>query len=139
MWQDRVEATIYTCANANISAETHKLMKKIEDSDTLMARMNKTSQLNLQVKYKKFLKGEEEIIDQIEWKKGMTKDIQKENQVIFVNVQSLIPAQPKTLEEAKGLVTADYQNSLEKAWISSLQAKYPVKVYDDVVESVSKR
>lgn len=139
MWNDRIEATIYTCANAQIAAETHKMMKKIDDSDTLMARINKNSQLNLQVKYGKFTKGEQEIIDQIEWKPGLTKDIEKDGQVVFVNVHKLIPAQPKTLEEAKGLVTADYQNSLEKAWISSLQQKYPVKVYEDVVDSVSKK
>ncbi len=138
MWNDRLDATIYTCANADVAAQTHKLMKKIDDADTLMARINKNSQLNLQMKSGKFLKGEQEIIDQIEWKPGMTKDIVKENQVIFVNVHKMIPSQPKTLEEAKGLVTADYQNSLEKEWIKSLQQKYPVKVYEDVVESVSK-
>ena len=139
MWNDRLEATIYTCANAQIAAETRKLMKKISDDDTLMARINKSSQLNLQVKYAKFLKGEQETIDQIDWKPGMTKDITKDGQVTFVNVHKVIPAQPKTLDEAKGLVTADYQNALEKEWISSLQKKYTVKVYDDVVESVSKR
>ncbi|TAH41476.1 MAG: hypothetical protein EYC69_07505 [Bacteroidetes bacterium] len=138
MWNDRVEATIYTCASPQLAAETRKLMKKIDDSDTLMARINKNSQLNLQVKYGKFSKGDQEIIDQIEWKPGLTKDIEKDGQVIFVNVHKMIPAQPKSLEEAKGLVTADYQNSLEKAWISSLQQKYPVKVNEEVVKSVSK-
>jgi len=139
MWADRLEATIYTCANADISSQTRKLMKKIDDADTLMARVNKNSQLNLQVKYGKFVKGENEIIDKIEWTPGTTKDMAKDNQVVFVKVHKMLPSQPKSLEEAKGLVTADYQNTLEKEWISSLQAKYPVKVYDQVVESVSKR
>lgn len=138
MWNDRLDATIYTCANASIASETRKMMKKIDDPDTLMARINKNSQLNLQIKSGKFSKSEQEIIDQIEWKTGMTKDIVKENQVIFVDVHKVLPSQPKTLEEAKGLVTADYQNTLEKAWIKSLQEKYPVKVYDEVVDSVSK-
>jgi peptidyl-prolyl cis-trans isomerase SurA len=138
MWKDRLEATIYICANADIAAQTRKLMKKIDDADTLAARINKNSQLNLQVKYGKFMKGENEIIDKIEWKEGMTKDMVEDKQVTFVKVHKMIPAQPKTLEEAKGLVTADYQNSLEKEWISSLQKKYPVKVFEDIVESVSK-
>lgn len=139
MWADRLEATIYTCANADIASQTRKLMKKIDDVDTLMARVNKNSQLNLQVKYGKFVKGENEIIDKIEWTPGTTKDMAKDNQVVFVKVHKMLPSQPKSLEEAKGLVTADYQNTLEKEWISSLQAKYPVKVYEEVVESVSKR
>ena len=68
MWQDRLDATIYTCASADIAKETHKLMKKIDDVDTLMARINQTSQLNLQVRSAKFVRGDNEIIDQNELK-----------------------------------------------------------------------
>lgn len=137
MWPDRVEATIYTCANADVAKETHKMMKKIDDNDTLMARINSTSQLNLQVRTAKFTKGENEIIDQIEWKPGMTKDMVKDNQVVFVVVNRFMPSQPKSLDEAKGLITADYQSALEKAWISELHTKYVIKVNDAVVDSVS--
>src|SRR5204863_3959906 len=41
MWPDRVEATIYTCANANAAKETRKWMKTIDDNDTLIARVGK--------------------------------------------------------------------------------------------------
>ncbi|MFM2135325.1 MAG: hypothetical protein RL021_725 [Bacteroidota bacterium] len=137
MWPDRLEATVYTCANADIAKETRKLMKKVDDVDTLMARINKASQLNLQVRSSKFSRGENEVIDGIEWKPGTTKDIVKQNQVAFVVVHRFLPSQPKSLEEAKGLITADYQSSLEKEWIAQLRSKYPVKVNQPVVDSVS--
>lgn len=35
---------------------------------------------------------------------------------------------PKQLDEAKGLITSDYQNYLEKEWVKELRAKFPVKV-----------
>lgn len=136
MWPERLDATIFTCASADIAKETHKLMKKIEDTDTLMARINKSSQLNLQVRSAKFTRGENETIDQIEWKPGMTNDMPKDKQVVFVKVNQVLPSQPKSLDEAKGLVTADYQTSLEKEWISELRRKYPVKVNQEVVDSV---
>jgi peptidyl-prolyl cis-trans isomerase SurA len=136
MWPDRVEAVIFTSANAEIAKEVHKQMKKIEDVDTLMARINKTSQLNLQVKSGKFAKGENEAIDKITWKPGMSPDMTINNQVVFVNVKKVIPASPKTLDEAKGLITADYQNQLEKEWIASLRQKYPVQVHEEVVNSI---
>ncbi|REK07014.1 MAG: hypothetical protein DWQ39_02360 [Bacteroidetes bacterium] len=139
MWSERLEATIYTCANAEISAQVRKLMKKVDDPDTLMARVNKNSQLNLQVKYGKFPRGENDIIDQIDWKPGVTKDIVKDKQVVFAEVKRVLPAQPKSLEEAKGLVTADYQNALEKEWIEELKKKYTVKVNQDVVDSVASK
>jgi len=138
MWNDRLEATIYTCSSPEVAKEVHKLMKTIDDDDTLMARVNKSSQLNLQVKSGKFLKGDNDIIDSIAWVPGMTKDFKHGNSTVFVNVKQKIPAQPKSLEEAKGLVTADYQAFLEKEWIDSLRTKYPVKIHQEVVDSVIK-
>jgi len=138
MWNDRLEATIYTSSSAEVAKEVHKLMKTIDDDDTLMARVNKSSQLNLQVKSGKFLKGDNDIIDSIAWIPGMTKDFKHANSVVFVNVKQKIAAQPKTLDEAKGLVTADYQAFLEKEWIESLRAKYPVVVHQEVVDSIIK-
>ncbi|MBL0063800.1 MAG: peptidylprolyl isomerase [Bacteroidetes bacterium] len=139
MWGDRLDATVYTCANAEIAKEVRKQMKKIDDVDTLLAKINKSSQLNLQVKSAKFAKNDNEVIDKIEWKTGLTKDIPKDNQVVFVDVKQVLPAQPKSLDESKGLVTADYQNALEKEWIQTLRAKYPVQIKQDVVDSIANK
>lgn len=139
MWGDRVEATVYTCANEEVAAEVRKLMKKIDDDDTLMARVNKSSQLNLQVKSGKFSKGENEAVDKVNHKVGMSPNISLNNQVVFVNIKKLIPAAPKQLDEAKGLITADYQNQLEKEWIESLRAKYPVEINQEVVDSIASK
>ena len=40
---------------------------------------------------------------------------------------------PKELDEAKGIITADYQNYLEKEWISKLKGKYEVVVNDEIL------
>jgi peptidyl-prolyl cis-trans isomerase SurA len=138
MWPDRLEATVYTCANADVAKNVRKLMKTIDDADTLMASVNKDNALNLQVKSGKFAKGENETIDAITWTPGVTKDIQKGSNIVFVEVKRVIPAQPKSLEEAKGLITADYQSHLEKEWIESLKKKYAVRIHQDVVESIIK-
>ena len=47
-----------------------------------------------------------------------------------------MPKTPKTIAEAKGIITADYQNYLEKEWLSYLKNKYTVKVNDDVLNTV---
>lgn len=137
MWPDRVDATVYTCANAEVAKEVRKLMKKIDDDDTLMARVNVSSQLNLQVRTSKFSRGDNETVDQVEWKEGTSKDVLKDKQVSFVVIRKFMPTQPKSLEEAKGIITADYQSALEKEWIKELRTKYPVRVNQPVVDSVS--
>jgi peptidyl-prolyl cis-trans isomerase SurA len=42
----------------------------------------------------------------------------------------------KTIPEAKGLITADYQNYLEKQWIASLRSKYQFTVEKEVLSTV---
>jgi peptidyl-prolyl cis-trans isomerase SurA len=137
-WGPRLEATIYTCANATIAKEVRKQMKKTPETDSLLILINKTSKLNLQIKSGKFSKGDNELIDSIPWVKGTTGDIKSNGQVVFIDVKQVLPEQSKTLDEAKGMITADYQAFLEKEWIASLRQKYPVKVYQEVVDTVSK-
>jgi peptidyl-prolyl cis-trans isomerase SurA len=46
--------------------------------------------------------------------------------------------EPKTLDEARGYVVAEYQDALEKAWNARLRAKYPMKVDEAVFRSMVK-
>ena len=71
------------------------------------------------------------------WKLGVSENVTKDGKVKFVVVNKLLKPSPKSLAEAKGLVTADYQNYLEKEWLASLRAKYPVTV-DKTVQSTIK-
>mgnify|MGYP000713410112 CR=1 FL=1 len=41
-----------------------------------------------------------------------------------------------SVAEAKGMITADYQNYLEKEWLSYLKNKYTVKVNEEVLNTV---
>jgi peptidyl-prolyl cis-trans isomerase SurA len=44
--------------------------------------------------------------------------------------------EPKSLSEARGLITADYQNFLEKIWIQYLRQKYPVVINKEVLAKI---
>lgn len=47
-------------------------------------------------------------------------------------------ATPKTLEEAKGYIVAEYQDYLEKNWNEEMRKKYPLKVEESVFQSMVK-
>jgi peptidyl-prolyl cis-trans isomerase SurA len=42
----------------------------------------------------------------------------------------------RNFEDAKGLVTNDYQQVLEQQWIDTLKKKYPIKINDAVWKTV---
>jgi peptidyl-prolyl cis-trans isomerase SurA len=139
MWNERLDATIYTCANAAVAKQVRAMLsKKNPNNDKILAEVNKSSALNLTVKEGKFSMSDNDIIDGIKWEKGLTPAIEKGNTTVFVLVKNKMAPQPKTLEEAKGLVTADYQAFLEKVWIDSLKKKYPVAVNKEVLNSIGK-
>ncbi len=136
-WPDRLNATIYTCANETIAQEVRKLIKNKKISqDSLLRRVNKSNPLNLTIKSDKFEKGDNHIIDDIDWKKGVSKNINVNNTVVFVKVSEKIPSQPKQLSEVRGAATAEYQNYLEKEWLDTLRKKYPVNINESVFKSL---
>ena len=80
---------------------------------------------------------ENEILDSMQWVAGLSADQMKNGQVIFVDIKKVIPPTQKMLEEAKGIITADYQSYLEKEWIGTLRQKYPVVIKQEVLDSIS--
>ena len=73
---------------------------------------------------------------------GMITAIEKnadDNSAAFAYVLKLYnqPAQ-KTFAEAKGDVITDYQDALDKRWITSLKKKYPVVIDQKVLQSIIK-
>ena len=55
---------------------------------------------------------------------------------VIVCIREVRKPEPKTLKEAKGLVTSDYQLELEEKWMEALHKKYPVKIDEKVLEKV---
>ncbi|NVO03972.1 MAG: peptidylprolyl isomerase, partial [Bacteroidetes bacterium] len=68
-WPERVEATVYTCSNAQVSNETREFLaknkgKEVADQDLLNA-INKDSQLKLQIENGKYAKGDNKSVDAV--------------------------------------------------------------------------
>lgn len=137
MWDERAEATIYTCSSDKVAAQVRGLMKKKKSEKDILAAVNKDSQLNLQVDTRVFNKGENEFVDK-NWNPGTSADMvsEKDKKVVIVVTTKLLKPEPKSYTDSKGMVTADYQNYLEKEWIASLKAKYPVAIDKAVLATI---
>jgi peptidyl-prolyl cis-trans isomerase SurA len=135
MWGQRVNAVIYTCASAEIAKKVRKYIKKKKTPSEIQSLINVDTQLNLSVAEGKYQKGQNEFVDKVVWFEGVSDDVVSGDNVAIVNILEILDPEPKELADAKGIITADYQNYLEKVWIKELRAKYKVTVYKDVVDS----
>lgn len=138
LWGERADVTIYKCLNDKIAKDVRKMLKDKKDEKQIIEAVNKSSQLNISVDNIMYLKGENKNVDN-NWKQGIAeKDIkdEKENKVLVIVVNKILPKSPKTIGECRGNVTADYQNYLDTEWLDYLKKKYTVKLNDDVLSTI---
>ena len=82
--------------------------------------------------------GDNHFVDETEWVAGAMKEVPStvDQSTVIVNIIERRDPESKTLREAKGLVTSDYQVELEEKWMATLREKYPVKIDEKVLEKV---
>lgn len=132
LWPERADATVYSCADEKTAKAVRKMLKKGKSEKEILETLNKNSQLNVQTETKLYHKGDNALVDQ-NWKEGTSANTVKDGRVMFVVTRKVMPPTPKSLQEARGLITNDYQTQLEKEWVESLRKKYPVVINRDVL------
>ncbi|MES2593311.1 MAG: peptidylprolyl isomerase [Bacteroidota bacterium] len=137
MWEERADASVYSSADAAIAKQVRSFLTDKKAEKDILTEINKNSQLNLQAESRLFTKGENEFVDK-QWKVGISPDLisEKDKKVIIVAVNKIVPPSPKSYLDAKGIVTADYQNYLEKEWLTELKKKYAVSIDKNVLTTI---
>lgn len=135
-FDERASGTIYICEDEDVAKKARKLAKKGKDMDEVRSKLNKQSNLNVRMENVKLEKDDREYLQHIEWEKGISDNFEHNEQVAFFHIEEILPPQPKPLSEVRGLVTAAYQNHLEKEWIEELRNKYDYKVNEEVLYSI---
>lgn len=140
MWGERVQAAIVTVTRGESLPKVKALIDAGTPWDSLRPIIQRDSIQHVFVRKGFYQKGDNQYVDQTEWKAGEINEIHStvdESAVIVAIIEKRNP-EPKTLKEAKGLVTSDYQVELEEKWIQELHKKYPVKVDEKVLDKVRK-
>ena len=141
MWDQRVDATIFKAKDDKVAKSTIKLIEKLKKKGTysvenVTKEINEKSALDLQTENGLYAKGENELVDGVEWKEGLSPKKEVNSQIVFISINKVLPPQPKAINEAKGTITADYQTYLEKQWLEKLRSKYKVDIDRDVLYSI---
>ena len=104
--------------------------------------MNIASPLAVQITEGKFQKGDNAVLDKLDWHVGdftILDDPSGKGRVTYVVISAIEEPRAKTLDEARGLVISDYQNQLEKDWVDGLRKDNPVTVNDVEVKKLIRK
>ncbi len=104
-------------------------------ADKLRTTFNNDSVLRIRVEKGVFKEGDNAFIDKMVFKKDTTVTTVKDFPIDAVYGKLL--KKPDSYEDVRGLVTADYQDMLEKQWVTELREKYPFEVDYDVLKTVN--
>lgn len=140
----RYKGELYKCKDK----ETAKNVYSMVELDTLtfgqiQEVVNKDSQLNLVVKkhtfnsltteaFKKGKKGKKVR----KFKKGLNKIYESNDEFYVFKVEDVLEPRTREFKEAKGLVTAAYQNKLERDWLASLRKSHKIEIHQEALYAV---
>lgn len=135
MWPTRYECDLYACTDAATAKLVRAQLRKGKRGKELMDIANKANALALSIDGGVFTAEDKPYLTGLT-ATGLSKDIPHDGKVMLVDLKKLMAPAPKALDEARGLITAAYQDQLEKDWIQELRAKYPVTVDKSVLYSI---
>jgi len=139
VWGLRYDAYVYECKNQEVANNVMALLKSDTiSSKTVLAKINKDSELNLKVKTGKLEVDNTPYLKGRALATGVNPSYTFEDKVYVVKVNEIIKPGPKKLADAKGPATSDYQAFLEEQWLAQLAQKHPIVVYKDVLYSLGK-
>jgi len=136
MWGERLEVATVTLDSASLDKLPTIKKWAAKKPMSVVAEKAAKKQIPIQVTTKTYQK-EDALPEGITWTAGQKVDLK--DSTGFMSVEKIIPPTPKTLDEARGYIIADYQDQLEKDWVASLKAKYPVVVNEPVLMSLVKK
>ncbi len=138
-WADRADAMVYECLTKDIADNVFKMIQNDTiNSKHVIEKINKDSELNLRVRTNKFELVNTPFLKDQKLAKGINKPYLYEGKHYVVKVEQLIPAGIKDLNDAKGAITSDFQNQLEKDWLAEIALKHPIVINEAVLYSLGK-
>ena len=140
MWDERAHAYIITVTRQESLPKVKALLDSGIVLDSLRSTLQRDSINYTFVRKGYYQKGDNQYVDQTQWKVGVRNEIPStvDQSTVIVCIDELRKPEPKTLKEARGLVTSDYQVELEQKWVKSLKERYPVKIDEKVLDKVRK-
>lgn len=127
---ERLRARIFSSTDKSFMDQ---MEQRVERGDSL--KQQDLSRFKAVIPFRNYQRGDNKAIDKVSWVIGVHRT-EVEGTEYLVEVERLLPAGIRPLEEARAQVLADYQDKQEKIWLNQLREKYPVKINKKSQKSV---
>lgn len=131
-WGERARVTYYQVHDTDPKLlESVRKQAASRTPEQVMKKFNKDEKAVVTTREFLYEHGKNPVVDEMVWAPGTLSfnEEDKRNQGwAFFKIEEILPPMPKTLDEARGYVIADYQDKLERDWVNELAEKYRIKV-----------
>ena len=138
-WEESIVGTIYSTPHEKTAGRVHELLTSARErslDDQWVIREIEAIRLNAEAQSGRFEKSRMEVLRHIPWKQGVSDVVELNSHYYIVNIQEVMAAQPKQINEIRGTLIADYQNHLERLWVKELRKKYDIVVNRKLLKSI---
>lgn len=127
---------IIQCKTEDVFNAAKEIVKtQPKDSLDKMLRQLNDSVINIRIEKGLYVQGDNKLVDKHVFKTDAATEPDTNYPYVFVT-GSMLNYTPEEYTDVRGLVTADYQEYLEKAWIESLRKKFAVKINDKILKTI---
>ena len=137
-WPKRIDANVISSSSKDILEKAKLSLEKGIDIDSIKSELNKNNIQNIIVSSGKFTKEDKALPEGFIFKKGISEIYIQNESYHIVLVKEVLEATEKSFNEAKGRVISEYQEVVEKNWITNLRSKYAVDVDQKTLKKVKK-
>jgi len=138
-WPDRAEISVFTCENSEYSQKVRALIAKGDmEHPAIELELNTDGKQHVELDGGTYSEEDRPLLAQFDWRKEKinTTDLMVNGKSVVVCINKFLPTGPKKLTEARGVITSDYQNYLEKTWIESLRRDHQIQVNKAVLYTI---
>lgn len=142
-WSYRYDVKTYKCKDAKTSDKLLKAFGKNIDDVAVIAKLNKKDTMVVIGESALSEKGQSLFVDNaIRESKaveeaGFTSAYANSENNVVTTIRVIGP-ETKKLSEIRGIITAAYQDYLEKQWIEELHKKYKVTIHEELLDQIAK-
>lgn len=142
-WGERARVSYYL-----LQSQDEKLLDDVRKfaaknkPDAVLKKFNKGEKPILTVREYLYEHGKNAVVDQMVWKAGnlsFSEEDKRNSGWSFLKIEEVLPPMPKTLDESRGYVIADYQDKLEQEWVRDLGTKYRIRVNQGVFQGLIRK